>query len=333
MVRCERAGVSDAAAQRQVSALHTLVRRSIPVLLVIGLPFFFVGGPGFYSARSSVHLWDLGHILYFGLFTLWLTGLASDWQTALSRGRRLALLVLLPFVAGLIIECLQFAVNGRRPGMDDLFRNTLGILLVLVFQCWPLQESRQRLCLGVLRAASLVLLCCALWPLFRSVRDEDRAWREFPVLADFESKGELSRWYHANQLRQEKSIVRHGSCSARVQLSTARISGVTLLHFPHDWHGYRWLRFSVYNPLNGPLELNCRLDDSRHRRTHGPYSDRFNTQLVLRPGWNDLAIDLEEAEKAPKGRRMDMSHIAGFSLFVVQQKAPLALFLDHVRLN
>ena len=106
MVRCERAGVSDAAAQRQVSALHTLVRRSIPVLLVIGLPFFFVGGPGFYSARSRVHLWDLGHILYFGLFTLWLTGLASDWQAALSRGRRLALLVLLPFVAGLIIECL-----------------------------------------------------------------------------------------------------------------------------------------------------------------------------------------------------------------------------------
>ena len=127
MVRCERAGVSDAAAQRQVSALHTLVRRSIPVLLVNGLPFFFMGGPGFYSARSWVHLWDLGHILYFGLFTLWLTGLAPDWQTALSRGRRLALLVLLPFVAGLIIECLQFAVNGRRPGMDDLFRNTLGI--------------------------------------------------------------------------------------------------------------------------------------------------------------------------------------------------------------
>jgi len=41
--------------------------------LLIGLPFFFYGGPGYHSARSFQAAWNLGHILYFALVTGWIS--------------------------------------------------------------------------------------------------------------------------------------------------------------------------------------------------------------------------------------------------------------------
>ena len=309
-----------------------LIRRLVPALLLLCLPLFFVGGPGFYSPRSSVAFWDLGHVGYFGLLTLWLAAWSPVQRPGLSGLARLALLTLLPFLAGLAVEVLQFFVRGRSAGLGDLGRDLVGIVLALAFFPWP-QAERWKQVLRALRVLALALLLLAVWPFLRAMLDEDRARRDFPVLADFETKDELSRWYHANQFRLDDQIVRHGRHSARIQLSTARISGVTLLHFPSDWRGFQWLLFSVYNPLTRPLELHCRLNDAQHRRTRSPYSDRFNTRFMLQPGWNDLRISLDEAAAAPKGRRMNMAQIAGFALFVVQQEKAMALRLDNVRLE
>ena len=304
-------------------------RRIAPLLLCCGLPFFFVGGPGFYSARSFVHGWDLGHILYFGLLTLWLSGLKPFHRHSMSPIRRSALLFLLLGATAALIEALQFTTHGRVPSLRDLLYSLLGVTLVLVFQDF----SQRRAVLIVSRGLVLLLLAAALLPLGRALRDELRAWRQFPVLAEFEDQGELSRWYHVNQLRLEDRIVRSGKHAARVQLSTAKISGVILLHLPHDWRGYRRLCFSVYNPLSLPLEINFRLDDQQHRRRHGSFHDRYNTRFSLRPGWNDLVVSLDEAARAPRGRRMDMAHIAGFALFVVEHPTAIALYLDRVRLE
>ena len=178
-----------------------------------------------------------------------------------------------------------------------------------------------------------MLFIVALLPLLTAVWDEQQARRQFPLLADFESPYELSRWFYWKQLRLENQIVRHGRSSARVQLSTAKYSGIALFHFPRDWRGYHWLHFSVYNPLATKLEINCRLDDTTHRQRHGPYEDRFNTQFLLKPGWNDLSVSLQQAAAAPKGRAMNMSSIKGFGLFVVQQKEAIAIYLDHVYLE
>ena len=268
---------------------------------------------------------------YFGLLTLWLASWLSLRRFGLSGPVRLALLLLMPLLAGFAVEALQFFVRGRSAGLGDLGRDLVGIVLALAFFPWP--QAERRTLLRSLRVLALLLLLCAVWPFLRAMQDEDRARRDFPVLADFETRDELSRWYHANQFRLDDQLVRHGRYSARIQLSTARISGVTLLHFPADWRGFRWLLFSVYNPLTRPLELHCRLNDAQHRRARGPYSDRFNTKFNLQPGWNDLRISLDEAAAAPKGRRMNMAHIAGFGLFVVQQQEAIALRLDNVRLE
>ena len=308
-------------------------RRVAPPLLLLGLPFFFVGGPGFYSPRSFVQGWDLGHILYFSLFTLWLLNLKRFNRRGMAAVPRRALLLALPCAAALCIECLQFVVKGRAPSLRDLGLSALGAVLVLAFQDFSDRRPRGLPLRPLVRGAALILLVSALVPFARALGDEIRALRQFPVLAEFERPDELSRWYHVNQLRLEDRVVRSGKHSARIQLSTAKISGVTLLHFPGDWRGYARLRFSVYNPLPSPLELHCRLDDRRHRRGRESFADRFNDRFTLRPGWNDLAVSLEEAAAAPRGRRMDMAHIAGFGLFVVERPQAVALYLDGVRLE
>ncbi|NLZ16923.1 MAG: VanZ family protein [Desulfobulbaceae bacterium] len=305
-----------------------------PILLLIGLPFFFMGGPGFHSARSFVHLWNLGHILYFALFALWLLRLAPLQHAHLTTGYRLIILFFCPLLIGAAIEYLQYLTNGRSPSLGDILRNQLGVSLALLFQKWSqYQGGLQRLLLLLLRGLVLLLACVALLPLLIALWDEHQARRQFPLLADFESPHELSRWLYPRQLRQEGQIVRHGRKAARVQLSTAKYSGIALFHFPKDWRGYRQLHFSVYNPLQVPLELNCRIHDMAHQRRYGPYEDRFNMLFLLRPGWNDLSVSLQQVAAAPRGRAMDMANITGFGLFVVEQKEAIAIFLDHVYLR
>ncbi len=311
-----------------------IILRYWPLLLLIGLPFFFFGGPGFYSARSMVHLWDQGHILFFALFTLWLQRLTPLRQTEKTPAKYFAILFFLPLLTGFAIECLQFFVNGRSPSIADMLRNQLGVVIALALQTRPQYRAKaHRLLLFLFRGLVFSLFVAALTPLITALWDEHQARRQFPLLADFESPSELSRWFYWKQLRLEHQIVRHGRASARLQLSTAKYSGIALLHFPRNWQGYHWLRFSLYNPLETPFVINCRLDDTAHRQRHGPYEDRFNTQFSLKPGWNDLSVSLQQVAAAPKGRFMNMGNIKGFGLFVIEQKEAIALYLDHVYLE
>ena len=183
------------------------------------------------------------------------------------------------------------------------------------------------------RAMILILLAIAVWPLSRSLLDEHLAAKQFPVLADFETPFERYRWVDMQQLREETGKVRHGKKAMRVQLSTAQYSGITLFHFPGDWQEYQTLRFSVYNPKTANLVLNCRIHDVHHKDHHPAYEDRFNQQFTLHLGWNDLVVPLEKVKNAPRGRAMNMQHIEGFGLFVMQQPSPLEIYLDHVYLS
>jgi len=275
----------------------------LSVFLLIGLPFFFWGGPGYYSTRSFQSAWDLGHILFFLLLSLWLHGIWGKKKFARSPFSVFLSLFIFVFILGFLVEFLQMFSGNRSPGIGDLLRNQLGCLTAYAFFIRPplFGDGCKR---NLLRGGVLVLLAIAVWPLCRSLIDEYRAARQFPVLSDFETPFERDRWVNVQQFREESERVRHGQKAVRVQLSTAKFSGIALFYFPHDWRGYQTLRCSVYNP-----------------------------QFTLAHGWNDLVISLEKVKNAPKGRAMDMEHIEGFGLFVVQQSQPQVLYLDYVYLS
>lgn len=302
----------------------------LAVFLLIGTPFFFWGGPGYYSFRSFLAAWDLGHILYFLLFTCLLHQGFRAKKGKASTFVEFLLIFSLIFFLGILVELLQKLGGNRSLDIEDVLRNQLGCLAAYAFVIRPTVGLRQQ---RLMQLGITLALMVAAWPLCRAVIDEYRAIQQFPVLADFETSFERYRWKHSNQLREESNIVRHGHKAVQVQLSTNKFSGIALFYFPHDWRGFQHLRFSVYNPKNTPLVLNSRIHDVHHKKHEMEFSDRYNHQFLLAPGWNDLAILLDKVRAAPKGRAMDMAHIEGFGLFVIQQPQAQVIYLDTVYLS
>ncbi len=302
------------------------------VALLVGAPFFFLGGPGYHSSRSFQATWDLGHLFYFLVFTFWAHSRWSRKGKPISPFSIFAALCILVLLLGTAVEFLQMFADGRSPDSFDVLRNLLGCLVAFAFCIRPRLFAvrwRQR----VFQLGVSLLIVLAIYPLARAVYDESAARRQFPVLADFETPFECDRWENAEQLRREQEYVRHGSWAARLQLTTATYSGVALFRFPRDWRDYRILHFSVYNPGQTPLQLNSRIHDTHHGKLGMDFEDRFNKAFILVPGWNDLAISLDQVKTAPRGRAMDMEHIEGFGLFVARQPRPQVIYLDHIYLD
>ncbi len=292
-------------------------------------PFFFFGGPGYHSSRSFQAVWDCGHVLFFAIATTWIVSLLRRAAGHLTLHHTFFSVFAGVLVCGVMVEILQMFTGGRSPDLLDVLRNQLGCLAAFAWWIRP-NPFTGHLRLGrFFRGTVVLLIVIAICPLAQAVIDEQLAIRQFPVLADFETPFERYRWINPRQMHEEETIVRHGRKAMRVHLSTAQYSGVSLFYFPENWQAYRSLQCSVFNPRTTKLELSLRIHDTQHKLHGSEYADRFNKQVVLQPGWNDLVIDLDQVRNAPKGRSMDMQHIEGFGLFVVQQAQPMEIIIDH----
>jgi len=303
------------------------------VVLFLGLPFFFYGGPGYHSPRSFKAAWDLGHVLFFTLATVWaFTFMRARVQTC-SFFRLFFIFSSIILCFGALIEFLQVFRSNRLPDIFDVLRNQLGCMLAFAFYVQPRKFEQSRIFSSFFQVIALILLLCALTPFTRAVIDEQVATRQFPLLADFETPFELDRWGKEDRVVSETSLVKHGNKAMRAHFSTAKYSGTTLFYFPENWRGYNTLHLSVYNPQTAEFPLNLRINDLEHKQHGARYADRFNKRFPLHPGWNDLVVNLDQVRNAPKNRKMNMEHITGFGLFVVQQPKPLDIIIDHIFLS
>jgi VanZ family protein len=301
-------------------------------LLILVFPFFFLGGPGYYAARSYKSAWDLGHILFFSLASVELYKYYGSRASHLKPVHVFLRVFLVVFFLGLMIELLQMRTSGRSPDVFDILRNQLGALIGFVFFC-SVRKKLSPFVIRTMQAGTILLLLCFLWPLTRAVIDERLTASQFPLLSDFETPFEAHRWQDIHQLQRVGSPVRHGKKSLRVQLSTKKYSGTALFYFSGDWSKYQWLNFSVYNPENIELSLHSRIHDRLHRQHGQVFKDRFHQQFTLHSGWNDLLISLDAVRTAPAGREMNMQEIEGFGIFVIRQPRPFILYLDNVYLS
>jgi hypothetical protein len=309
---------------------HSLLVPGICILLLIGFPFFFFGGPGYHAARSFKAVWNLGHILFFFLATWLYLAFAGNHENR--AGSRLFFfeVFFIVLLAGIVIELIQKALGGRIVDAGDIYRDGLGCVVAFVFTGSLPVTRKDHLLLGY---AIVGLLFMAAWPVYRSLADEQTARSQFPLLADFETPFERWRFGDIRQLQREQKIARHGRYGLRVQLSTATYSGTSLFYFPHDWRNYRMLHFSIYNPENNNLTLHCRIHDTPHGQHGMRFDDRFHRRFELHFGWNDCSVALEDVQAAPTTRLMDMAQVESFAIFVVRQKRPRVLYLDNMYLS
>ena len=310
------------------SFLKCQVLRPDPGLLILLLvfPLFFFGGPGYDSTRLSKELWNLGHIMFFAVFALeadriWTAGRFATWRKYL-----LILLLILALATG--IEICQSFISGRFASLRDILFGLAGGLAILAWNATAQKSADRKI---VLRAVAFAVVAVCLIPVSLVAIDEYRAWRDFPVLSDFESSLEVSRWEAKGRTILVRDPVKNGQYALMVQLNTDRYSGLALRHFPENWSKAQALTFSIYNP-GKMITLHYRIHDWKHRGENQAYFDRYNGHTDLVTGWNTITIPMEAIKNGPKYRKMEMDHIRGFGLFVTEQPVAKILFLDDVKL-
>lgn len=305
------------------------------LLLSVGSVYLFLGGPDTQTTRSFKHLWDLGHIGYFGLLIFLFVQLIV--KIKIFRKLHLRYLwtgfIILTLVLGAAIEFLQDGTD-READLADLSRDLMGCLLVLAFH--PALKLSYRPA-QMIRAMVFIMLLVFTLPLIKSIIDESIARSQFPVLASFETPFELDRWHGSAY----KDIVRLQSFGNRALLQigfeTDLYSGAGLRFMPSDWSGFNSLNLRIINPDGKlkPLDLTIRIHDQEHETGVNPYQyrDRFNTRVQLDQLFNDIKIDLAEVESRPRNRKMDLTRISDISLFTVSLKQQQTIFLDEIYLS
>ena len=288
-----------------------------------------MGGPGYHSPRSLSAAWDLGHIAAFSLWSYLLVTWKALRDTSPARQWGIALAFCL--VAGTATEGIQ-SLLGRNASIWDLLRDMVGGAIALSWfspssKALPVQVRRAARTV----AATLLLITCI--PFATAVTDEEIARLQFPVLSDFETPFETSRWDGSARFSVDYSAARHGKASLRVEMDTSLYSGIALVHFPRDWRGYRTLSLEALNPSPQEIDIICRIHDLRHEEGVQRYEDRYNKTLHLRSGWNHFRINLEEVARAPAGRTLDLGTIRVVGIFATRLPTPRTIFLDHIRLE
>ena len=280
--------------------------------------------------RSFKHLWNIGHIGYFYLFNYLLA------QTVALKNRPLPqqwmILLLISLVIGVVIELLQYGIL-RNPDIQDVIRDMLGCLLFTAFYPRYRQLLKKNWYRGA-QSAVLLLLLLQFNPLIKSVIDEMTAWKQFPVLASFETPYELERWGGNSKKEIVKKVEINDSHVMSINLSTDRYSGAGLNYFPSDFSSYKYLKMRFYNPADEPLKLTFRMHDSKHTLGYRRYAhtDRYHKYFQLKHGWNDLEIDLKQVQLAPTKRQMDMTDIRDISFFANRLKKERTIYIDDVLL-
>jgi VanZ family protein len=302
-------------------------RKWFIVVLSLVFPFFFIGGSDYYDPRSLKELWNLGHFFFFALLVLVLD--SHLCSTGRSVFFRIFAAFLASVVVGLSIELIQLNIDGRFFSWFDVVTDLSGGASALLWKTGRKFPGFR----SILRGFVLILIVLVnLVPVATALTDEYRSYKDFPLLAGFESEAELSRWAGGRVgLSRVSSPRLQGRYSAKMILTTDEYSGVSLQYFPSDWSGRKGLAFNVFNS-GQPISLHYRVHDYLHQHNAQLYDDRFNGKTLLEYGWNEIVIPLTDIIEAPQGREMDVKKIRGFGIFVMKQTQPHILFLDNVRL-
>jgi uncharacterized membrane protein YeaQ/YmgE (transglycosylase-associated protein family) len=231
-------------------------------------------------------------------------------------------------IAGVVagfIEATQSLV-GRSMRIEDAVAGVLGAFWGLaVYSTLRTEQYRTLLPLAVL--GGVVSGCGLARPWAEMTQARDLQERSFPRLAQFDAPAEELNWVATGLGRTG----RDGTAMTRVPLLSSEsrwalkvctthdvdFPGVRLL-LPearwNDWRNYDALELQFYRET-GPLTLCIRIDDEFPFKSR---TDRFNTQLVLRPGWNRFSIPITKIEHGPTARKLDLQRIRR-----------VVFFLDH----
>lgn len=313
------------------------MRNIVIALTLIMSVMLFISNPIDSSFRLYQGLWNTGHLFFFALLTwlfITLTPLIErSWL------RMLVVSLLFALLLGGLIEVLQFII-GRYMEWQDLFTDMLGALLGFLVVQFSAHEDRRPLNRPVIVLLSIIVILAAFYPVINIVRDDLKIEADFPVIANFESEAVLARWdnEYVGRFEIDHQVYTEGKSSAYIEFELSDevdeyYPGVALEVIYPGWSAYQYLNISIHNDQSENLDVEVKIYDRLHRQTGYEYSDRFNLEISLVPGWNNLKIKLQDILKAPQGRRMNLDDISGFSIFIHNPETVTSIHLDNIHLS
>lgn len=234
---------------------------------------------------------------------------------------------------GVATELIQHFLPDRSMSLSDAMHDAAGAALGISAIALMRHTGRRR---GLALVIGLTALTILLWAPLQCARGYAERRAAWPDLV-------------RSHVRAERYFMR--TAAARLQLrplpaAYAREPGERAwqLHFrpgAHpalewfepvaDWRAYRYLVLDLTNPEQTALPLTLRILD----RTHNWESaDRFNGPLTVPAGQRvTVRFALAVVERAPRGRRMDMSRVTNLMLFSSAPAAGRTLYVSRVGLE
>ncbi|WP_273426408.1 succinyl-CoA synthetase subunit beta [Marinobacter sp.] len=300
--------------------------RSLALVGVVLLtPLLFIGRPDWLPGGFNFAAWNLGHVLLFALLTLavnprrWLGG----WRLWLA-----STTAVLAF--GIAVETVQ-AGMGRDFDLRDLLRNLIGLWFVLAWQPLLTFRVRKPAITAVLALTSSLLLVYELSTTGVQAARYFKLEHQLPQVYDFDHSNPSSYWRGS----VEPSSRHNGDHdqSLKIELGTKRYSAASLYRVPSDWRDFDTLTLRLHNPTPEPLTLILRINDIQHERGSNALNDRYNTRLNLTPGVSSHTIALEDIEKAPATRTMNLRQVRRLTLSSNGLSEPRTVYLQELRLD
>ena len=298
------------------------------VVIISCLPLLFFGDPSRFHFRLLPYIWNIGHILLFATIT-WL--ILSKWGqlSAISDYKILPVTLVIVVSVSIPIETFQ-GVFDRENSFLDVMRNCVGASLAIAFRS-SVYDGRRPKTRVILKTLVSGLLFISVYPLIINSIDLVNSYRSFPVLSDFESSLQLSRW-HGNNLKIRQPEADKNRVLEAL-FTTEEYSSLNLEEFPGNWVGFSYLKFRIFNLDTVTRSLNLRITDKYHVNFNWNYHDRFNREILLAPGWNNIIIDLDKIRVQPKYRNLDMSSINKIALFTYLSRVRTIFYFDDFGLG
>lgn len=302
------------------SRLRVLTRLVRLAALTIAAVLLFSPLPGTVAGGWRGTLLDFGHVpLFAALVLVWSVPGRSAWRYAL----------LAAAFAG-VVEVVQYFV-GRSADWGDLFRGVLGAFAAAAgLTAW---RSRRR----PVRAVVYALLTVGLlaWPVIDSgprLFDAYEGYRDFPVLAKFETQRELLRWVPQQaELTRTPDPTNPGGWVGRLDFHSGpeKYPGARMEPVTGDFRGYRWLCCS-FEVEGGPLNVVISVRG-------GPLTDghtvHFQAGRVYGPGPQLVRLDLPALAAKADPVPLDLSDVRVVQFFVNRPKEVRTILLRRIWLE
>ena len=308
--------------------MHQIAAKAAIIPAALMLTFLFVGKIDHLDNRLIKEAWQTGHFFLFACLFYILAQLS--WAKKQKVIHLFVYVILASWFLGLVTEFVQYFI-GRSFQLSDLYRDILGAIAGFVASQLSFQSSREKNALLLL--LFLFLTALGLKQLLIVTYDNAQVNKNAPVLSDFETPFELTRWLEmGTDIEISKDYFRNGNHALKISFHPGKHPYATLREMQHDWRGYEHLHFSMYNPHTHDAKMLLKVHDNesqRDARNNRPFYQR----VVLKPGWNDVSIDTLDIKTNRAHRQLEMNRIYSLSFIQPQTEQVRVFYVDNIYLS